>query len=134
MRVFILALVAFILSSCFYYQEKGDVQKLVDHDVRYMEDYYGNVYDAWDREDGLRMFQWKVKPLAKQPPISKEVNKAGLYIHNPLYDPLSILPPRNQHPRECLYTLGARFDDSLSAWFVEEVQMPSERCIPEDRN
>lgn len=129
MRLSVLAIAALGFTACWWtYPEEKRIEKFVNHDIRDMIAYYGPVHDAYERVDGLRMFQWKQKSPYTQPPVAQVILDAKSYDRNPVFNPLSILSTRNPNHLKCVYTLGARLDDTQNIWRVEEVQLPAKRC------
>ena len=100
----------------------------VDHDIRDAINYYGEVDDAFERNDGLRVFQWKVKGPFKQKQVANEVLLARTYQLSPYFNPDSQLSNKNAHHLQCYYNVGARWYAERNAWIVEEVELPAKRC------
>ena len=116
------------LSACDPYKQK--FQSFVDHDIRDVEEFYGPVWDAYDRPDGLRYFQWGRTGPYVRPPVPVENLAARSYGNSPLYNPATVLSYQNAHHLRCWYTVGARWHDDTASWMVEEVRLPAERCEP----
>lgn len=126
----ILMAIALLLSLAACDPFKAKFQTFVNQDIREVEAFYGPVWDAYDRNDGVRVFQWgRVGPYIR-PTIPADNYNARLYQNSPFYNPVTVLGNVNAHHLRCWYSVAARWHDELNAWIVEEVETPADRCEP----
>lgn len=133
MKKYTLIIVMVLLAGCHFFsdtRERYVIENMVNKDIREMIKFYGPITAAYDRTDGLRVFQWNQKNLYRQPPVANVLLDAKSYENSSLYNPVSALPQRNTLIDRCAYSLASRFDEQRGGWFVERVEIPALRCIP----
>lgn len=130
MRIFLLPILAVLLSGCTTSHEK--LASYVGQDVKEVMAEYGNPNVAFDMGNGRRDFQWTMNMsssmLAHAISTGARTNPADQF--NPDIEMTPINPMYGGHPvaSECSYTMITHWDGTRKIWIVTAYQKPTSGC------